>query len=352
MKINPIAGPSIVNPGAAKAVVDDAARRAKAIALISGQQAPATDVAPSTAPEGGIEASSPSLTDSSISTESVDSSSEQGLKHLSEGDVKPPSPTSEVTKEEPLSTQYAVLARKEKALRAKAQELKAKEESFRVAEAANKAKESVQSELSLKDQLAKDPWKVLNELGLTYDKLTELSINQPRPEEMARDSEMSALRNELKALKDAQEKTEKSFQDQQTNSYKQAVNQIRTEVKQLVLSDPTFETIKETNSVEDVVELIEKTYSTEGVLLTVEEASQAIEDYLVEEAIKIAKLRKIQERLKPQAAVAPTAKAETKSQKPLEQPQTMKTLTNGTASSRQLTTRERAILAFKGQLND
>jgi hypothetical protein len=72
-----------------------------------------------------------------------------------------------------------------------------------------------------------------------------------------------------------------------------------------------------------------------------------VEDYLVDEAVKLANIGKIKKRL----STAPAVPAKTEKQTPTnKQPQTMKTLTNATASTRQLSARERALLAFKGEL--
>jgi hypothetical protein len=123
------------------------------------------------------------------------------------------------------------------------------------------------------------------------------------------------------------------------------MKQIRNDVNMLVKHDPQFETIKATNSIGDVVELIEKTFNEDGVLLTVEEAAQQVESYLVDEAIKLARLAKIQQKL------APAPKAEASKATGTPEKQSMKTLTNSVNSSRTLSARERAILAMQGKLD-
>jgi hypothetical protein len=92
------------------------------------------------------------------------------------------------------------------------------------------------------------------------------------------------------------------------------------------------------------VELIERTFKQYGVLLSVEDAAKQVEDYLVEEAFKLTKLKKIQQRL------APAQKPVEAKLEPQKQPQTLKTLTNAVSSSGRVSVRERAIAAFKGQL--
>lgn len=250
---------------------------------------------------------------------------------------------------EPLSSQYAILARKEKALRQREQQLKTREEAFKQSDQAAKAPQAPapldESKYISKDRLTNDPFSVLTELGLTYDQLTELALNGPKPKEIELSNQIKLLQEEMKLLKGETESNKKSFQDQQTQTYKQAVAQIRNEAKILVDRDPNFETIKETGSLNDVVELIEEKFKQDGILLTVEEAAQQVEDYLLEEALKLAKIKKIQQKLMLKAA-EPLAEQDSQSK----QSQSLKTLTNSVGSTRQLSARERATLAFEGKL--
>lgn len=336
--------------------------RSRAIATLMGNNASPPPVANqnSISPEemGAIKASSKKEEDSSIE---VEASENTGQKSNIESTAESSSSDSKEAKvsEDPLSNQYATLARKEKALRAKAQAqeqaLKAREEAIKAQEDALKAKESEYSSKYIsKDKLSQDTLNALLEAGLTYDQITEAMLSQPNPEKVAQDQYLKKLEAKIAELEGKQEKTLKSFEDQQKQAYNNAVTQIRNEVSKLVYTDPSFETIKETNSVNDVVELIEETFNNgmgeeypKGTLLSASEAAQIIEDYLLEEALKLTKIKKIQQRLQP------AAKPVLKSEEPLKQPQkeqSMKTLTNAVGSSRALSPKERAILAFKGEL--
>lgn len=262
----------------------------------------------------------------------------------------------EAKKEEPaeeksLSSEYAILARKEKALRAREQQLKAKEAELKAKEEAVSGKPAAQSpsidasKMISRDKLLEDPFSVLAELGLSYDKLTELALNAPKQEDIERSQYEKRIEAELQKLREEQESVKRAYAEQQTQAYKQAVAQIKAEVSQLVKSDESFETIRETGSINDVVELIEQTFKEDGVLLSVEDAARQVEDYLIEEAMKLARLKKVQQRLTPaQKAVAEQKATEAPKQ------QQLKTLTNSVGSSKQLSARERALLAFKGEL--
>lgn len=283
----------------------------------------------------------------SITNESEDESRQKDTAEAeSDEAVKAADAPKEAKAEEPLSTQFAILARKEKALRAKAQEFRTQQDSFKAQQAAFEAEKGQlqsRSEESFKQRLAKDPIGALAEVGLSPEEVANLMLN-PSKVDPGVQRVMERMEAEIKALKDAQENSKKASADQQSNAYKQAVSQIRLEAKKLVSADDSFETVRETGSVDDVVDLIERTFKEDGVLLDVEEAARQVEEYLIEEAMKIAKIKKIQQRL------SPASKTDPKAPGAAPQQQQMKTLTNNISTSRQLSARERAMLAFKGEI--
>lgn len=228
---------------------------------------------------------------------------------------------------EPLSPQYAALARKERALRTQEKELQAREASFKSQET------EFQASREFKERLKQNPLDVLNELGITYDQLVEAAVNQPNPE-------IKAVKSELQALKEAQAKQLEQSSAREKAQRDSAIKQISHDAKSLIDSDPAFETIKETGSLPDVVDLIVKTFDESGELLTVEDAAKLIEEELFEEAIKIANLKKVKAKLTPEVV--------TEAKKPTEQAP-IRTLTNDITSRQNLSSRERAILAFKGE---
>lgn len=261
--------------------------------------------------------------------------------------IEPPkeATTTPKTEETPLSAQYARLARQEKAIRAQVQALKTERDAFKAQQDALQPKPETRNSNDYipKDRLIKETLAVLAEQGISYDQLSQQALSAPTQAEIVQQQVIAELKAEIQAIKDGQEKSQKNIEETQKQSYTQAVNQIRTEAKRLISSDPNFETIQGTGSVEDVVELITKTFQADGVLLTIEEAALAVEEHLVEEAVKIARLTKIQKRLQPATpAEAPKAAgSQEKSQ--------IKTLTNAQGVQRQLTAKERALKAFKGE---
>lgn len=264
-------------------------------------------------------------------------------------------PVEEAPKTDPaLSRQFAQLARQERALRAKAQQqeqaIKAREQALIEREQAISAKDQTyKSGYISKDQIKSDPLSVLAEAGISYDELTQQLINQ-QPRDPRTEAHIARLEAKLAALEEANTTSQKTYQEQQQAQYNEAVKQIRNDAKNLVMNDPNFETIKATGSIKDVVELITETYNKDGVLLSVEEAAQQVEDYLVEQfSGVVTKVDKLKKRIQANASPTPVQKVQTPATQVQTQPQ-MKTLTNSTGSSRRLSAKERAILAFKGEL--
>lgn len=249
--------------------------------------------------------------------------------------------TEEATPQKALSPQFVELARKEKALRSQAQALKAREDALKTRESEYETNYIPKSKLT--ERFKSDPMGLMQEHGLTYDQLTNLILNQPSVQDQA----LQKLQAELQEIKSSQTRAQQQSEDQQKRAYDQAVNQIRNDAKMLIASDASFETIKETGSEEAVVELIKETFDKTQVLLSVEDAAKEVEDYLVEEALKYAQLKKVQARLNP-----PTT-GEALKQQITEKPQ-IKTITHAITASTKPSSdkdrRARAILAAQGKL--
>lgn len=273
-----------------------------------------------------------------------------------------PEETPVIEREEPktdptLSSQFAKLARQERAIRAKAQEqnqaIKAKEDALAAREAAIQAQEQKYKTEYVPKSLGKqDPLKYLEDAGLTYDDVTQSYLN-PQQTDPRILSHIAKLEEKLSVLEGKATEQETSYKAQQQQAYDSAIKQIRNDVTNLVKTNDNYETIRHTNSQKDVVDLIVQTYNeSEGQeLLTVEEAADLVEEHILEEAVKLSRLGKVNKRLQPAAtAQAKSTPAATKPETGTQtQPQT-KTLNNTMGSSRPLTAKERAVLAFKGEL--
>lgn len=267
--------------------------------------------------------------------------------------VEAVAPAPEAPKENPLSAQYAQLARKEKAMRLEAQKLRSERDAFKAEQEALKPAPKPaldESKYISREKLRENALAILAEEGISYDSLTQQALNAPSAEQVEFQQTIRELRNEIKGLKEEQGKFKQSNEEREANGYKQAIAQIRNDVNSLVKQGDTYEMIRAARASNDVVELIERTFKEgmdderpKGTLLSVEEAAQIVEDHLTEETYKLSKSKKIQARFKP-AEVTPAAPAKTADASTPKQSQ-VKTLTNSISTSRQYTPKERALLA-------
>lgn len=323
-----------------------AEKRERAIAAFTGQNKPAE------AAQSQSQAT-PVSNPSKVAPEelsAIKQSSKNGQLQATEPakSAEATSDPAKATEQKTLSPQDVQLERKEKALRAHAQALKAREDAIKAKEAALAAPaQTPQEKFDASkyipiEEFKKNPWKYTQEAGVTYDDLTQQALNAPSHEATQLMSVVDELKAEIKALRDGQDGMKKGQEDAAQAAYKQAVDQIRTEVNQLVGNGEEFEAIKATGSQADVVELIEKTFKEDGYVMDVDTAAKQVEEYLAEEAYRLSQLKKIQARLKPKTQEE--LSANTKSQNSNEQPQ-IKTLSNAMSTSRQLSARERALAA-------
>lgn len=290
--------------------------------------------------------------------ETIQSSQRQNLttENVDESAASPESedtPQSAPVKEPSVSSQFAALARREKALRAQAQQQdqaqKSREAAFAAKEAEMQAKLAAYEQGYVsKDRLKADLLGTLTEQGVSYDDITQQFLNSQNPLDPRVQSLLQKQEAKIAALEAKLTEGEEQSKTSQAEQYQSAIKQITEDTKKLIYTDPEFEMVKTTGSVKDVVELIERTFNEKGTLLTIEDAARQVEDYLTEQALKLSKTGKIQKKLAPVAPKPLTP--EQKPQSTQSQQQPVKTLTNSISSSRQLSAKERAILAFKGEL--
>lgn len=218
----------------------------------------------------------------------------------------------------PLSPQYAQLARQKRALQVKEKELLERESKLT----------SGPNSSEILTRLKSNPLAVLQEAGVSYDDLTQAILgNQSDPK-------LAALEAEIKALKEG---TDKRFSDNTTQQEQAALSEMRREATLLAKEGPAYELVRETNSIPDVMQLIERTYKETGEILDVSEAMEEVENYLVEEALKLSKASKVQSKLAPQQT----------QQLP---PKQMKTLTSRDTAGQIMDRKARALAAFHGTL--
>jgi hypothetical protein len=223
---------------------------------------------------------------------------------------------------QPLSPQYAALARQRRALQVKERALAEREKALQTP--------SGQADSVAIARLKSEPLKVLLEAGVTYDDLTQAILNNPE------NSELYELRREFDSYK---QEIQNQLNERESAAEKQALREITAEAKSLVNGSQDFELIRTMGHTPSVTKLIERTWRERGQLLSVYEACQAIENELFKDAQRVAGLDKVRSQLIP-------------AQRPpqMQRQAGMRTLTNRDTATVPLTARQRAIAAFNGTL--
>ena len=182
---------------------------------------------------------------------------------------------------------FAALSRKEKALRERELELDKKY--------GNKEKE-----LPLERRIRANPLKALEELGLDYDKLTELALNDGR---LTPDMQMKLMREELEndykekfnSLEERINAKEKMEEEAKYDAVKQGfVGEIESFINE---NQSDLEYVAHNEATDVVYDVIEEHYNETGRILDIKEAVEAVESYLEEEAEKLLNLGKVKNRL-------------------------------------------------------
>tara|TARA_R110000824_G_scaffold7968_4_gene36347 strand:+ start:763 stop:1653 length:891 start_codon:yes stop_codon:yes gene_type:complete len=229
---------------------------------------------------------------------------EEVVTEAAEGAEEIASPEAPAEAERPdFSRQFAALARKERSLRQKEQELS----NF------SKEREQFQSQTTqlsdLKKMARENPAKLLGELGINYDELTQQVINEGNP------TEEQALRLENEKLQDRLGKLEKVYETQQEQAQDAQINAARTQlvdnIKNFVDDGGTFEMVQQHSAYDLVAEVMQEHYNKASEVMEYGEAAQFVEAYYMAEAERYLGSSKLQARFreldKPRESETPEA---------------------------------------------
>lgn len=261
---------------------------------------------------------------------------------MSDAPINAPANTQNLSSEQPQAPEaadprLATYAKKEQQLRKMQMELQAEKAKW------EQESTKYQTDYLPKARLQEDPLAVLSEMGYDTDKLSQLLLNAPN----ANDPTVRMFQSKIKALEEKQAAADRRAEETIKGQFEQAKKQIANEAKLLVDGSADYETIKSAGMHDAVTELILQTFEQSGVLMDVSEAAQQVEEHLINEGMKFAKISKIQQRMQPkETAQAQPGNGQTGMKtitQNLAQPQSGKSLT---AAER----RARAIAAFNGQL--
>lgn len=275
-------------------------------------------------PLGGLEVPAPQSTAQKLrsmrmNTNATPGREEQPAQLAQIDNSDPAQATDEAT--QPLSPQFAALAKQRRALQVKEREIADREKALSTA--------STQGAGIDMARLKADPLGVMLGAGLTFEDLTQAVLNH------GSGSEVRAIEAKLKAL---EEGVDKKLTDRDRQSEQQALAEMRKEALRLVAQGDEFELVRETKSVPLVMELIEKTYRETGEVLDVRVALRLVEDERVKEGLRFAGYSKVQGQLAPRPA------------QPQQPQRQMRTLTNRDTAAPVMDRRARALAAALGTL--
>lgn len=251
-------------------------------------------------------------------------------------------------------TRFAAMAKKEQRLRLRQEELKKTD-----AELQTKLAEVKKFE-QLRQAAKSNPLAVMEELGLTYDELTNFVINGAQPVNEVK-AELERFKAEQVEDKRKSVEAEKARIDAEDKEVIQAFNQEVTEfVKQ---AGEKFELVNHFGQHQLVIDVIEENYKQNGRVINKEEAADIVEEYLLGEVEKATKTKKWLARQQPVPAVKQPVEVDERKQRalralegtqpaPIEKPRTLtndlSTTQPGTAKLTPQQRRERALARLNG----
>jgi len=205
----------------------------------------------------------------------------------------------EGSSQDQFASKFAALSRKEKALRDRESEYESKFEEMerKLAEYEESQREP---EVDWESMLRNDPLRALEEAGLGYDKLTELALNDGK---LTPDMRLEAMRQELendyqRKFEELEERLNAKEQSEVESDYDSVQHNFQDQISGVVMSDPDrYELVQASEASSLVYDVIEEHYNETGRVLDIEEAADAVESYLEEEAGKLMKLKKLSGRL-------------------------------------------------------
>lgn len=217
---------------------------------------------------------------------------------------------------QPLSPQFAALAKQRRALQVKEREL---------AEREAKATKAPEGEFVAKADLLANPLKIFD-LGLTYDQLTKALLSNGSGNTL----DIKALKDELR--KDMDDRLSSQAQTQE----EAALNSIADEIESFSKEGEAYELIRERKALPAVLNHIYTHFKKTGQVLDTKSVMDNIENRLLDQQLKYLNIGKVKSKFAPEPQV----------QAPQSQGNQMKTLTNRDGASIPLSRRARAIAAM------
>jgi len=249
-----------------------------------------------------------------VQTEVLDANSPFSTEH---GEINPETLETEQQEkpeqkvDDKFASKFAALSRKEKMIKERekqAMSLQQQIEQQRQEMEAERKKwqEEISGYKSKFEGLKRNPLKSLEEEGITFEKLTEMQLNEQNP---TIEMQMEKLRNEIdskysKELETLKAQLAEKENKQQEEAVNRAKSAFKEEIKSTLESNPDqYELTLANNAIDLVYDVVEEFYAANGKILDAKEAAEMVEKHFEEEAKKILSLKKLQQASKKPAEV-------------------------------------------------
>lgn len=193
------------------------------------------------------------------------------------------------------SSKFAALSRKEKQIREQETALQQKLQEIEARQSEIEEKYGKYSNLD--ERIRNNPMELLQENGIDFETLTKMIIEnegKPTPE-----MEIKRLREEMdnkymKQLEDLKAELAEKEQQKEEKYYDEVVENYKNELNEFIEQNAEqYELIKLNDASDLVYQVVEEHYNETGRVLSNEEASEHVENYLLEEAKKHLNVNKI-----------------------------------------------------------
>ncbi len=188
------------------------------------------------------------------------------------------------------------IIRREKMLYKRDRELKAREQAIKDREAQWKPDEYIP-----KSRIQQDPLTALQELGLGYDKLTEMQLQQPN----GNDPTIRHLMNKIAAMEEKLTSNANSQQQAQAAQTEQVMSQMLADARDFTEGNPDYELIHKWGAHDMIVEEIKQEFERtqaemgRGIVINMDTAAKRVEERLFNETLKALEFEKIKNYKKP-----------------------------------------------------
>lgn len=228
--------------------------------------------------------------------------------------------------EEKFATRFASLSRKEKQLREQAKTFKSEKEEF-------SKKYSKYAEIETLIEKG-DKFAAAEKLGLTTEELVENLISKEKQEEEQKtvDFKVKSLEEKIAKLESDLAQKEAAFQKKeimgQLDNFKRDITDFVTK------NSDKYEICATQNLTEDIYETIKATYAETGNVISIEEATAAVEAHYEQEfETKWSKVNKFRSKIAPEPKTEATSPVNPVVEAPKEEKKPVRTITNSDSSS-------------------